>query len=87
MRVRWQKNPFFCLKIVQIKTKKILQINCTAYIVYTFHLSLHHANFGKRQNRFFKVHIVEKVDNLKAQLAEDSDLYMIRVIYNTEKWF
>ena len=33
---------------IQIKTtKKIVQISCTAYIVYTFHLSLHYANFGQ----------------------------------------
>ena len=26
---------------------KLVQMSCTAYIVYTFHLSLHHANFGQ----------------------------------------
>ena len=27
--------------------KKLVQMSCTSYIVYTFHLSLHHANFGQ----------------------------------------
>ena len=27
--------------------KKLVQMSCTVYIVYTFHLSLHHANFGQ----------------------------------------
>ena len=27
--------------------KKLVQMSCTAYIVYTLHLSLHHANFGQ----------------------------------------
>ena len=26
---------------------KLVQMSCTAYIVYTFHLSLHHDNFGQ----------------------------------------
>ena len=36
------------MNILQIKTNKTLvQMSCTAYIVYTFHLSLHHANFDQ----------------------------------------
>ena len=27
--------------------KKLVQMSCAVYIVYTFHLSLHHANFGQ----------------------------------------
>ena len=27
--------------------KNLVQMSCTAYIVYTFHPSLHHANFGQ----------------------------------------
>ena len=27
--------------------KKCVQMSCTAYIVYTFHITLHHANFGQ----------------------------------------
>ena len=29
------------------KNKKIVKMSCTAYIVYTFHKSLHHAIFGQ----------------------------------------
>ena len=29
------------------KIKKLVQMSCTACIVYTFHVSLHHANFGQ----------------------------------------
>jgi hypothetical protein len=29
------------------KNKNLVQMSCTAYIVYTFHLSLQHANFGQ----------------------------------------
>ena len=36
------------MNIIYIKTtKKLVQMSCTAYIVYTFQLSLHHANFGQ----------------------------------------
>ena len=36
------------MNIIQIKKiKKIVQMSCAVYIVYTFHLSLHHANFGQ----------------------------------------
>ena len=36
------------MNIEQIKTnQKSGQMSCTAYTVYTFHLSLHHANFGQ----------------------------------------
>ena len=27
--------------------KKLVQMSCTAYIAYTFHLSIHHADFGQ----------------------------------------
>ena len=30
-----------------INNKRIVQISCTAHIVYTFHLSLRHANFDQ----------------------------------------
>ena len=33
---------------MQIKNNKTLvQMSCTSYIMYTFHLTLHHANFGQ----------------------------------------
>ena len=36
------------MNIMQIRNNKTLvQICCTAYIVYTFNLTLHHANFGQ----------------------------------------
>ena len=36
------------MNIIQIKINKTLvQMSCTAYIVYTFHQTLHHANFGQ----------------------------------------
>ena len=46
---------FLYLNIIQIKNnKKLVQMSCTAYIVYTFQLTLHHANFGQFEaNRFF----------------------------------
>ena len=34
--------------IIQIKNNKTLvQMSCVAYIVYTFHMTLHYANFGQ----------------------------------------
>ena len=36
------------MNIIQIKnSKKSVQMSFTVYIVYTFHLSLHRANFGQ----------------------------------------
>ena len=36
------------MNIMQIKNNKTLvQMSCTACIVYTFHLTLHNANFGQ----------------------------------------
>ena len=36
------------MNIIQIKTAtKIVQMSCAEYIVYTFHLSLHHVSFGQ----------------------------------------
>ena len=36
------------MNIMQIKNNRTLeQMSCTAYIVYTFHLTLHHAKFGQ----------------------------------------
>jgi hypothetical protein len=43
---------------------KLIQMSCTAYIEYTFHLSLHHANFGQIRakqvnfSEFAGVHII-----------------------------
>ena len=42
--VKYIKRIFLYMNIIQIKTrKKIVQMSCTAFIVYTFRLSLHHA--------------------------------------------
>ena len=41
------KSTCIYMNIIKIKTiTKLLKMSCTAYIVYTFHVSLHHANFG-----------------------------------------
>ena len=40
------------MNIIQIKNNKTLvQMSCTAYIVYTFHLTVHHANFDMQGDR------------------------------------
>ena len=50
MFVKYIKSTFLYMKIIQIKT---------ACFVYTFQLSLYHANFGQfKANRFFRFTIV-----------------------------
>ena len=46
--VKYIKSTFIYMNIIQIKNnKKLVQMSCAAYIVYTFHLSFYHANFGQ----------------------------------------
>ena len=43
------------MNIIQIKKEKNSKMSCKMYIVYTFHLSLHHANFRQfKANQFLK---------------------------------
>ena len=45
---KYNKSTFLYMNIMQIKNNKTLvQMSCTVYIVNTFHLTLHHANFGQ----------------------------------------
>ena len=46
--IKYIKSTFLYMNIIQIKAnKKLVQMSCAVYIVYTFLLSLHHANFGQ----------------------------------------
>ena len=42
-------------------------MSCTAYIVYTFHLSFHHANFGqfKAEHVLYKIKLTCKIEFAK----------------------
>ena len=65
--VKYNKNTFLYMNIYPDKNNKTLvQMCCKAYIVYSFHLTLHHANFGQfkakqvllRNFRYFRSHAV-----------------------------
>ena len=48
-------------------------MSCTAYIVYTFHLSLHHANFGQFKAKQFLYFVIKT--EITGEKNKDAEIF------------
>ena len=72
------------MNIMQIKNNKtLIQMSCTAYIVYTFHLTLHHENFGQFKA---KQVLCSRFLPLVWQVMDDGEEVEVRSKTHTENW-
>ena len=57
--------------------KNLVQMSCTAFIVYTFHLSLHHANLilyrGKFSQNSFVVSIINESNKVEKRVTSSME--------------